>query len=64
MENFLGQVNVAVPVVGVSVILGNDIARKRVFSLPEVVSKPVTFNSQAGDQHSVFPVCVDACPSK
>ncbi|KAI5627802.1 hypothetical protein C0J50_8349 [Silurus asotus] len=63
MENISRLVKVAVrselPVAGVSVILGNDVAGTRVFSLPEVVSEPVSISPSPNDMHSsVFPVCV------
>ncbi|XP_076877760.1 uncharacterized protein LOC143526887 isoform X2 [Brachyhypopomus gauderio] len=57
MTDFKGEVKVAVrptlPISGIDLILGNDVAGGRLFTLPEVVSEP-----QSTDLHPLFPACV------
>ncbi|KAM9440555.1 uncharacterized protein Hap1MRO34_025796 [Clarias gariepinus] len=62
-KSFSGFVKVAVrtalPVSGISFILGNDIAGNQIFSLPEVVSEPIADCPELEAQiPSVFPACV------
>ncbi|XP_072557069.1 uncharacterized protein [Paramormyrops kingsleyae] len=61
--DFSGYVRVAVqpqlPVPGITFILGNDIAGKRIVPLPEVVLDPVLCENDVAVEHpTVFPACV------
>lgn len=62
-----GRVKLAVcaelPVEGVSLILGNDLAGKKVFCLPEVTDDPVDVNKCNDVLRETFPdaVCGDSC---
>ncbi|XP_076859481.1 uncharacterized protein LOC143512733 [Brachyhypopomus gauderio] len=64
MEGIAGMIRVAVspalPVSGVSFILGNDIAGSSIFPLPIVVDRPSESisSSMASDSPAVYPACV------